>query len=255
MEQQRSPQPSPQRVPEAKPAADAQPLPLRRSPRKLARDEAAAEPDVRWCQRGRAKWGKYLPHERFNVDQVPMPFIYEMDYTYEEKGAKRVAINQLGSALSKRQCTAQVCFRPEPPPPPPPDASDEVKRRFKQHFMAQPPPCIIFRGTGKQIKQAELDAYPPELVVIWQPKAWVDRPAAIQWAKDGLKPVIEADIAAGVSDASSRYLLWQDNLDAQCQPEYLNVLSTECQTDDHKVCLALTPLPPPALSPLSLPSP
>ena len=53
-----------------------------------------------------------------------------MDYTYEEKGAKRVAINQLGPALSKRQCTAEVIFRPEPPPPPPLDAPPEVRKKW-----------------------------------------------------------------------------------------------------------------------------
>ena len=79
-----------------------------------------------------------------------------MDYTYETKGAQRVAINQLGPALSKRQCTAQVCFRPEPPAPPPPaSASDEVKRRYRENLLEQPPPCIIFRGTGKGISQYE----------------------------------------------------------------------------------------------------
>ena len=83
-----------------------------------------------------------------------------MDYTYETKGAQRVAINQLGPALSKRQCTAQVCFRPEPPAPPPPaSASDEVKRRYRENLLEQPPPCIIFRGTGKGISQYERDAY------------------------------------------------------------------------------------------------
>ena len=77
----------------------------------------------------RAKWGKYLPFQRLNVNQVPMPFVFEMDHTYELKGAKRVAINQLGPLLSKRQCTAQVCFRLEPPPPPPAFASPETRKR------------------------------------------------------------------------------------------------------------------------------
>ena len=27
----------------------------------------------------RSKYGKYLPHQRFNVDQVPLPFINGMD--------------------------------------------------------------------------------------------------------------------------------------------------------------------------------
>ena len=212
----------------------------RRSPRECARNEesaeAAAEPDRPWWDHGHAKWGKYLPFQRSNVDQVPLPFIVDMDYTLEEKGAKRVAINQLGPSLSKRQCTAQVAFRPEPPPPPA-DASDEVKRKYKKHLMAQPPPCLIFRGTGQNISQREKDAYPPELVVLWQKKAWVDRPIAIEWQKKGWKPMIDADIAAGVADASSRYLQIADNLDAQDasrNPEYIAEMDRNL-TDDHKV--------------------
>ena len=64
----------------------------------------------------RLKYGRYLPWERFNVDQVPLPFVNGMGATYETKGASRVAINQLGPALSKRQATGQICFRPEVPP-------------------------------------------------------------------------------------------------------------------------------------------
>ena len=69
--------------------------------------------------------------------------------------------SQLGPALSKCHCTAQVCycFRPEPPPPPPASASDEVKRRYRKNLLKQPPPCIIFRGIGKGISQYERDAY------------------------------------------------------------------------------------------------
>ena len=32
----------------------------------------------------RSTHGKYVPHQRFNVDQVPLPFINGMDDTYEE---------------------------------------------------------------------------------------------------------------------------------------------------------------------------
>ena len=55
----------------------------------------------------RRKYGKYLPHQRANVDQVPLPFVNDMDTTYEQKGAKRVAINQNGPTLGKRQATGQ----------------------------------------------------------------------------------------------------------------------------------------------------
>jgi hypothetical protein len=47
--------------------------------------------------------------------------------------------------------------------------------------------------------------------------------------------VVEADIAAGVADTSTRYLHIQDNLDSQKQAEYLKICSEECQADDHKV--------------------
>ena len=56
----------------------------------------------------RRKYGKYLPHQRANVDQVPLPFVNDMETTYEQVGEKRVAINQNGPALAKRQATGQV---------------------------------------------------------------------------------------------------------------------------------------------------
>ena len=42
----------------------------------------------------RRKWGRFLPHQRANVDQVPLPFVNDMEVTYEQKGAKRVCINK-----------------------------------------------------------------------------------------------------------------------------------------------------------------
>ena len=39
----------------------------------------------------RQKWGRFLPHQRANVDQVPLPFVNDMEDTLdEEKGADRV---------------------------------------------------------------------------------------------------------------------------------------------------------------------
>jgi len=72
-------------------------------------------------------------------------------------------------------------------------------------------------------------------VVLWQDKAWVDRPLALEWVEDVMKPFIEAERKAGVCGERDRYLMFQDNLDAQKQPEYLDYLRDECQTDDHKV--------------------
>ena len=48
----------------------------------------------------RRKYGKYLPHQRANVDQVPLPFVNDMESTYDQVGEKRVAINQLPERCS-----------------------------------------------------------------------------------------------------------------------------------------------------------
>ena len=36
----------------------------------------------------RRKYGKYLPHQRANVDQVPLPFVNDMETTYERAGRR-----------------------------------------------------------------------------------------------------------------------------------------------------------------------
>ena len=66
--------------------------------------------DPRGTTAKRRKCGRFLPHQRANVDQVPLPFVNDMEETLDEKGADRVTINQNGPALGKRQATGQVCF-------------------------------------------------------------------------------------------------------------------------------------------------
>ena len=152
-----------------------------------------------------------------------------MDKTYEEKGAKRVAINQSGPSLSKRQATGQLCFRGVKPPKP----TELAAREKYKNVQLQPAPCILFRGQGN-ISQEERDAYPSGLVVLFQKCAWVDRPVALDWVDKVMKPFIEAERAAGVADQSARYLLFEDNLDAQKTPEYIEALRG-ISIDDHKV--------------------
>ena len=49
-----------------------------------------------------------------------------------------------------------------------------------------------------------------------------------------MEPFIQAERKAGVADASTRYLLFQDNLDSQKQPGYVGFLA-EWGVDDHKL--------------------
>ena len=57
---------------------------------------------------------------------------------------------------------------------------------------------------------------------------------AMEWAEDVIKPFIQAERKAGVASASTRYLLLEDNLDSQKQPDYLEFLK-KWAVDDHKV--------------------
>lgn len=93
--------------------------------------------------------------------------------------------------------------------------------------MKQPRPTIIFRGTGTRVSQAEKDAYHEDVDVLYQPKAWVDRPTAISWVEKSYSSLIKADEAAGVIRDGDEYLLLQDNLDAQLQPAYITALKQQ----------------------------
>ena len=180
----------------------------------------------------RKKYGRYPPWCRLNVDQVPLPFVNDMEVTYAERGVDRVVINQQGPSLSKRQATGQLVFRPAVPPPAG-CTSSEARRLYDEHIKAQPPQCIIFRGQGN-ISPDEYDAYPEGLVVLFQEKAWVDRPVAEEWVEDVIEPFIRGERKAGVATNATRYLLFQDNLDAQKQPGYIDKLKAS-GVDDHKL--------------------
>ena len=40
--------------------------------------------DPRGTTAKRQKWGRFLPHQRANVDQVPLPFVNDMEDTLED---------------------------------------------------------------------------------------------------------------------------------------------------------------------------
>ena len=138
-----------------------------------------------------------------------------METTYEEGGVTRVTIDQGGPSLGKRQATGQVCFRPMVPPPT--GCTDaQARALYHAHLKEQPSPCIIFRGQGN-ITELEREAYPEDLVVLWQAKAWVDRPVAKEWVEDVIKLFMDAERKAGVASVDMRYLLLQVNLNSQKQ--------------------------------------
>ena len=128
------------------------------------------------------KWGAFLPKQRFNVDQSPLPFVINAKKTYdiveESKGHEHNTwISQPGSGLDKRQCSLQVCIRAE---------------------GKQPPVGIVFRGKGKRIRPDEMKAWHPDVHVFFQQNAWVDT----------LQPFAQ-------EEQVGHFILFADNLTAQ----------------------------------------
>ena len=62
-----------------------------------------------------AKWDRFLPSQRFNVNQSPMPFVVDSKKKNQiiklEDKHQKTWINQPASGLEKRQCTLEVCTR------------------------------------------------------------------------------------------------------------------------------------------------
>ena len=107
------------------------------------------ENGIQHCERERAirasageqdydkKWGRYLLLQRFNINQLPLPFARDTTKTYEqidkrsqENRNKKVWTSQPNTGDSKRFCTLNVCFRPT---------------------GEQPKLAIIFQGKGKRL--------------------------------------------------------------------------------------------------------
>ena len=146
-----------------------------------------------------SKWGRFPPHTRYNVDQVPMPFVTNLKNTMAESGEDVVWVRQNHSGLEKRFCTLQICFRPE---------------------GRQPKPTVIFRGQGKQISAVERNAWDNRVNVMFQPKAWADRDFSNKWASEHFGKWLQEE------HGEEETLLFCDGLDSQKTPEFLDRLRT-----------------------------
>ena len=132
-------------------------------------------------------YGRWLPKNRLNVDQVPLPFVVEQDQTYEFEGNKQVWISQPGSGLDKRQATLQLCIKAE--------GEQTVK------------PAIIFRGKGN-VLSAEQEKYDADVHVYFQSNAWMDAEVNLKWTKHTLKDGLKDDF-------NTEKVLFADNVGFQ----------------------------------------
>ena len=114
-------------------------------------------------------YGRFPPERRYNMDQIPMPFIVDQNTTFTFEDDEHVQVRGTGAAegLNKRQYTAHVFI----------NASLECSTSYGYIDM-------ICRGTGKRISSLEKESYNENVNVRWQPKAWVDRKVMIDIARD-----------------------------------------------------------------------
>ncbi|CBJ33249.1 C2H2 zinc finger protein [Ectocarpus siliculosus] len=152
------------------------------------------------------KYGQFQLWERWNVDQVPLPFVNGLISTWEKTGALRVAISQPFAGLEKRQCTMQVIFGP-----------GEKTMRIS----------VIFRGQGKRISPVEKAAYHKDVDVFFQQNAWADQKFCMEWAKRSYR---EGLIRGRGELPKARSILIMDNLHAQTTDEFKGYLAKQCNT-------------------------
>ena len=102
-------------------------------------------------------WERYLPLQRFNVDQSTLPFARDTTKTYEqidirskENRNKKVWTSQPNTGDSKGFCTLNVCFSPT---------------------GEQPKLVIIFRGKGKRLSAVEKESWDKDVDVYFQNNA------------------------------------------------------------------------------------
>ena len=157
------------------------------------------------------KWGRWLPRNRLAVDQVPCNLRAGDVRTYEDTGATRVWLAGAKADDGKRFCTLQIVARAS--------NGDPSKPR-----RGQPKLCVIFRGQGKQISQAELDARHPDVHVRFQPKAWADDELCEDHAA-----VEMLEATADARAAGERSVAFYDNLSGQTTDEHRrNLRRTHC---------------------------
>lgn len=132
------------------------------------------------------KYGRWLPKNRYNIDQVPLPFVIEQEKTYDVLGSKQVWVSQPSTGLDKRQATLQLC----------------ICATGEQNIK----PAIVFRGKGN-VTSGDKAQYDNGVDVYFQQCAWMDEDLNMQWLNGTLIP--------GIGNEPDEKVLFADNVGFQ----------------------------------------
>jgi len=171
-----------------------------------------------------AKYGRWYPWNRYNVDQVPCRCEEGDGRTYNTRGDKEhVWVAGLGSGdAGKRFLTLQVTLVP---------FNGEGPRR------GQPKLELCFRGKGKIISDWERKNWHPDVFVRFQPKAWYDEPTCYKWAAERFPGITKEARLRGEESA-----LFADNLYGQQTQEFNDLLWRVAATKLHLLPSGVTDL-------------
>ncbi len=164
-----------------------------------------------------AKYGLWKPECRWSLDQVPAGF-FDPKSTYEHRGSDRVHIASNETADNHRECTLQVCIRACKIP------------SLPRH--GQPKLGICFRGQGIRISAAEKASYHPDVLVMWDKKAWYNSVKCNEW-------VVLAALEF-LHKKDGPHLIICDNLSGQTTPEFKRLLKKHADGTVHNLLAGCT---------------
>ena len=164
----------------------------------------------------RAIFGRWLPEDRYSLDQVPCNLVSGDARTYELKGSECVWVAGAGkSDEGKRICTLQLIVRP-------------VNGPREQLYCGQPWPEICFRGQGKKISQEERASWHPHVWVRFQPKAWYGDATCLEYAVERMPEVTKQ-----ARMAQRESVLFADNLHGQTTREFIDACYSRAKAKSH----------------------
>jgi len=153
---------------------------------------------------GSLVYGHFAYDRRFNMDSVSLPFdVSAQGSTWasaDERASGIIHIRGGRSGWEKRQATWHVCMSADPDGP-------------------HPSTAIIFRGVG-HVTEVEKLSYDPDVHVLWQRKAWLDRNSLDTWLQEVWGPFVRHKFVA-----KEPLLLVCDAVDAQRRRSFKNELA------------------------------
>jgi hypothetical protein len=143
---------------------------------------------------GSLVYGHFAYDRRFNMDQVALEFDTSAKgatwASADERASGMIHIRGGQSGWEKRQATWHVCMSADPDGP-------------------HPLTTIIFRGLG-HVTEVEKISYDPDVHVLWQRKAWLDRKCCNTWLQEVWDPFVRHNFVN-----KEPVLLVCDSVDAQ----------------------------------------